>query len=156
MSMVNSNLCVSIQNSCVALPFHQQQRGPTLSSKYDTEPWFWKRREWSHPRMMYFFLSEFGGIVLWTAILHPLTADFNIERRSSQEEEPQNTSGSNRYTDLKPLLRGKEVGWFIAPRGTLELAPLAAELISSKVSESFTGMQSVDDQVLRSSVNLVI
>ena len=79
-----------------------------------------------------------------------------MERRSSQEEEPQKTSGSNRYTDLKPLLPGKVAGWFHAPRGTVESAPLAAELISNKVSESFTGIQSVDDQVFRSSVNLVI
>ena len=37
-----------------------------------------------------------------------------------------------------------------------KLAPLAAELISSKASESFTGIQSVDDQVFRSSVNLIM
>ena len=35
-------------------------------------------------------------------------------------------------------------------------ASLAAELISSKDSESFTGIQSVDDQVFRSSVNLIM
>ncbi len=36
----------------------------------------------------------------------------------------------------------------------LESLPLAAELTSSTAAESFTGIQSVDDQVFRSSVNL--
>ena len=97
-----------------------------------------------------------GGIVLWTDILHPVTINLNMERRSSQEESPQKTSGSNQYTELKLLLFGKVLGWFIAPGGMLESLPLAAELISSTAAESFTGIQSVDDQVFRSSVNLVI
>ncbi len=60
-------------------------------------------------------------------------------------------SGSNQYTDLKPLLLEKETGWFVAPGGTQESAPLTAELISSKALDLFTGIQSVDDQVFRSS-----